>query len=92
MEIYEENEEMMDSMDFDEDLQYECWKDDSVVRVEESVKHLVDEFLCELGGYFEGRHDKLLNEITADLSLIFGVDVVVKPLSKSFKRQKHTIE
>ena len=85
-----EIEEMeFSDVDIDEDAYYESWRDDAGCRLDDSVKNLIDEFLCELGGYYEGKDDRLFQHIVQHMGHVLNKDVTltIKPIGEGYGRK-----
>lgn len=90
-----EIEEMeFSDVDIDEDAYYESWKDDGRGRftdaLEQSdIKPLIEEFLCELGGYYEGEDDKMFKIMVEYIAQYLNKDVTltIKPIGEGYSRK-----
>jgi len=70
----------------DEDYHYECWRDDAGIQLDEHCQEIIDVFLNDKGGYYEGKDNRLFEHIVGTIGSLLGKQVTIKPLCKSFKR------
>ena len=76
----------------DDDWHYESWRDDAGCQLEESCTELIDTFLNEKGGYYEGKDERLFEHLIKTVGNLLGKEVTIRPISKSFKRINLEVE